>query len=173
MKDDLYKTREMPAEEQEKLDDRILDMDKSKLKFYEDLRAKAAGWTREKTGKLGGKVGEYLFLLPDLFILVCRLAVDKRVPGRQKLIVSGIIAYLIMPLDIIPDFIPVIGYVDDLVFAVIGLNLILNETDEKVLRDNWSGQGDVLHHLQSITAAAEKFLDRNLLQKIKRWVRKF
>jgi uncharacterized membrane protein YkvA (DUF1232 family) len=118
MKDDVFESKEIPADEQENIQDRIVDMDDAKLKFYEDLRKKAKGWTKEKTGSMGGKISEYLFLLPDFFILVCRLAVDKRVPAKHKLKVAGIIAYLIMPIDIIPDFIPVIGYVDDLVLVV-------------------------------------------------------
>ncbi|MCD8479868.1 MAG: DUF1232 domain-containing protein [Candidatus Cloacimonetes bacterium] len=77
-----------------------------------------------------------------------------------------------MPIDLIPDFIPVIGYMDDLVFVVLGLNLILNDIDPKILRDNWSGEGDILAQLQKISAMAEGFLDRNLLQKIKQWLRK-
>lgn len=172
MKDDVFESKEIPADEQENIQDRIVDIDDAKLKFYEDLRKKAKGWTKEKTGSMGGKISEYLFLLPDFFILVCRLAVDKRVPAKHKLKVAGIIAYLIMPIDIIPDFIPVIGYVDDLVLVVLGLNLILNDIDHKILRDNWSGEGDILQQLQKITALAEQFLDRNILQKIKHWLRK-
>ncbi|MCB5262036.1 MAG: DUF1232 domain-containing protein [Candidatus Cloacimonetes bacterium] len=172
MKDEVLETREIPVEEQDSINERIIDVDHAKLQFYEKLRKKAKGWTREKTGKVGGKVAEYLFLLPDFFILVCRLAVDKRVPAKQKLMVTGIIAYFIMPFDIIPDFIPVIGYVDDLVLAVLGLNLILNEVDAKILRDNWSGEGDVLGQLQKVTAAADNFLDRNLMQRIRHWLQK-
>ncbi len=172
MKDDLFEAREMPADEQDSVKDRILEIDAVKLKFYEDLRKKAKSWTNEKTGKLGGKLGEYLFLLPDFFILICRLAVDKRVPIKEKLMISGIIAYVIMPLDLIPDFIPIIGYMDDLVFVVLGLNMILNGTDPKVLQDNWSGEGDVLRQMQKITALAERFLDKNLLQKIRQWLKK-
>lgn len=172
MKDDVFESKEMPAEEQENVQDRIVDIDEDKLKFYEELRSKAKGWSEGKSGKLGGKVSEYLFLLPDLFILVCRLAMDKRVPSKQKLIVGGIVAYVIMPLDIIPDFIPVIGYVDDLVLIVMGLNIVLNEIDNKVLTDNWSGEGDVLIQIQKITSVAEKFLDRTILQRIKGWLKK-
>jgi hypothetical protein len=62
--------------------------------------------------------------------------------------------------------------VDDLVLVVLGLNLILNDIDHKILRDNWSGEGDILQQLQKITALAEQFLDRNILQKIKHWLRK-
>lgn len=172
MKDDVFETKEIPAEEQESIQDRIVDMDRTKLKFYEDLRKKAKGWAQSKTGSLGGKLSEYLFLLPDFFVMLCRLAVDKRVPGVIKLKISGIIAYLIMPIDIIPDFIPVVGYMDDLVFVVLGLNLILNDIDHKILRDNWSGEGDILEQLQKISALAENFLDQNIMQKIKHWVRK-
>ncbi|MDD3236087.1 MAG: DUF1232 domain-containing protein, partial [Candidatus Cloacimonetes bacterium] len=105
-------------------------------------------------------------------ILVCRLALDNRFPGKQKLMAGGIIAYVIMPLDIITDFIPVIGHVDDLVLVVMGLNMILNEIDPKVLADNWSGEGEVLEQIQKITATAEKFLDKNILQRIKGWLSK-
>lgn len=172
MKDEVFESREIPVEEQDNINDRIIDEDPVKLKFYENIRNKAKGWANEKTGKLGGKLGEYLFMLPDFFILVCRLAVDRRVTTKHKLFISGIIAYLIMPLDIIPDFIPVIGYIDDLVLVVLGLNLILNEIDEKVLIDNWSGEGDVLRQMQKITAAAEKFLDKNLINRIRHWLKK-
>ena len=172
MTDDILNGQEIPASEQEKLKEKIIDLDDEKLKFYEELRRKAKDWTANKGGKLCGKLVEYLFLLPDFFILVCRLAVDKRVPSKQKLMVGGVIAYLIMPLDIIPDFIPVIGHVDDLVLVVMGLNLILNEIDPKVLSDNWSGEGDVLEQMQKITATAERFLDKNILQRIKKWLRR-
>jgi len=172
MKDNIFEGREIPAEEQEKVKERIVDLDDVKLKFYEDLRRKAKDWSQEKTGKAGNKLTEYLFLLPDFFILVCRLAVDKRVPNIHKIKIAGIIAYLLMPIDIIPDFIPVIGYVDDLVLLVLGLNLILNDTDKKVLEDNWSGEGDVLQLLQKITATAERFLDKTILNRIKSWLRK-
>lgn len=167
MNDDILKTTEIPEGEQEKMKEKIIDLDADKLKFYEDLRKKAKGWTQNKGGSIGGKLGEYLFMLPDFFILVCRLAIDKRVSSKQKMIVGGIIAYVIMPIDIIPDFIPIVGQIDDLVLVVLGLNLVLNEIDPKVLSDNWSGEGEVLDQMKKITSAAERFLDKNLLQRIK------
>ena len=166
--DDVLESKEIPREEEEKIRAKVInDVTGKKLKFYEDLRKKIMGWTKEQLGSLGGKLGEYVFLLPDFFILICRLAMDKRVPVKQKMIVAGIITYVMMPIDLIPDFIPVIGLVDDLVLVVLGLNLILNEIDPKILLDNWSGEGQVLDHLQKITALADRFLDKHLLQKIK------
>ncbi|PKN80188.1 MAG: hypothetical protein CVU48_02785 [Candidatus Cloacimonetes bacterium HGW-Cloacimonetes-1] len=172
MTDDILNGREMPEHEQDEVKERILDLDAPKMKFYEDLRQKAKNWTNHKGGALGGKLGEYLFALPDLFILVCRLASDKRVPVKKKMVVAGIISYVLMPLDIIPDFIPVIGYLDDLVLIVMGLNIVLNDIEKKVLLDNWSGDGDLLDLMKKISATAEQFMNKNILQRIKNWVSK-
>ena len=168
MTDEIFESREMPEEEQDQLQDKIIDMDPKKLKFYEDLRAKTQNWTSKKTGKTGSALAEYLFMLPDFFILLTRLATDKRVPIKKKAVVAGIIAYMIMPFDLIPDFIPIIGHVDDLVMAVLGLNMVLNDIDEKILLDNWSGEAKLLDILQRITGTAEQFLDKTILSKLKK-----
>lgn len=143
-----------------------------KLKFYEKLREKITGFANEKAGEKAGKFTEYVLTLPDFFILLCRLAVDKRVKNSQKVMIGGIIVYVMSPIDLIPDFIPVIGYVDDIVLVVFGLNIILNDLDNQVLLDNWSGQQDVLGLLQKVTAGAEDFLNKNILKKIKNILRK-
>jgi len=85
---------------------------------------------------------------------------------------GGVIAYVMMPIDLIPDFIPVLGFVDDLVLIVLGLNMILNELNPQIVLDNWSGEGEVLEHLKKITALAEQFLDKHLLNKIKNVLKK-
>lgn len=146
--------------------------DPKKLKFYEKLRKTINKFAVSRGGENAGVFTKYLFALPDFFILLCRLAIDKRVSKNQKFLVGGIIAYVISPIDIIPDFIPFVGYVDDLVLVVYGLNIVLNELDKQVLIDNWTGEEDVLHLLQKITYVAENFLDKNILRKIKGWISK-
>ncbi|MCK4311817.1 MAG: DUF1232 domain-containing protein [Candidatus Cloacimonetes bacterium] len=164
--------KEIPKEEKEEIKEKVVfTEDKKKLKFYEILRKRILKFAEDKAGHTAGKFTEYVLTLPDFFILLCRLAVDKRVPATQKVIVSGIIAYVISPIDIIPDFIPVIGYIDDIVLVVFGLNLVLNEIDKQVILDNWSGEEDILQLLQKITLAAERFLDKNILRRIKKWIR--
>lgn len=170
--DETLKTTEMDADDAEKIKEKIIFSDEDrKMKFYEELRKKVRKYSKGK-GTKAGTLSEYLFLLPDFFILVCRLAIDERVPTKKKVITGAILAYLVMPIDIIPDFIPVIGHLDDLVLVVIGLNMILNEVDKQVLLDNWSGEGDLLELLQSITAKAEQFMDKNILTRIKNWINK-
>jgi len=146
--------------------------DHKQLKFYGKLRKKIHKLAAEKGGEKAGVFTEYILALPDFFVLLCRLAIDKRVSKKQKLLVGGIIAYVISPIDIIPDFIPFIGYVDDLVLVVYGLNIVLNELDKQVLVDNWSGEEDILTLLQRVTYVAENFLDKNILRKIKGWIGK-
>jgi uncharacterized membrane protein YkvA (DUF1232 family) len=143
-----------------------------RFQFYEKLRKKMRKYANNKVGEKYGKMGEYVFLIPDFFMLMCRLAMDKRVPSKQKLLVGGIIAYVISPIDIIPDFIPVFGYMDDLVLVVYGLNIMLNEVDKKALLDNWSGEEELLSLLKGITAVSEEFLDKNILRKIRNIVGK-
>lgn len=170
MTDEVFESREMPEDEQDKLKERIIDMDPKTMKFYEELRKKAKDWSSEKSSGKFTKLSEYLFLLPDFFILLTRLAVDKRVQNKKKVMVAGIIAYVMMPFDIIPDFIPIIGQIDDLVLVVLGLNMILNDIDKKILLDNWSGEGQLLELLQKISSLAEKFLDKTILSRIKGWL---
>jgi uncharacterized membrane protein YkvA (DUF1232 family) len=165
-------TTEMGSEDTEKIKEKIIFTDdERKMQFYEELRKKVRKYSHGK-GTKAGTLSEYLFLLPDFFILVCRLAIDERVPTKKKVIAGAIMAYLVMPIDIIPDFIPVIGHLDDLVLVVIGLNMILNEVDKQVLLDNWSGEGNLLELLQTITAKAEKFMDKNIMTRIKNWISK-
>jgi len=145
-------------------------LDSKKLQFYEILRKRIRKFVLNHGGESSNKFTGYLLALPDFFILLCRLAVDKRVTSSQKLFIGGIIAYVMLPIDIIPDFLPIIGYVDDLVLVVFGLNLIMNELDRKILIDNWSGEEDVLELLKKISATAEQFLNKNILKKIQNWI---
>jgi len=146
--------------------------DKKKLHFYEHMRQTVRRAVANKAGEKSSKIVEYLLTLPDFFILLTRLGLDKRVTKVQKLFVGGIIGYIIMPIDLIPDFIPVFGFVDDLVLVVYALNTMLNEIDPHIVKENWSGDGDVLELLQKITRTAEEFLDKKILKKIKRWIEK-
>ena len=64
-----------------------------------------------------------------------RIMTDKRVPVYVKILPGFVVLYLIMPFDLIPDFIPVIGYVDDGGIALIGLALVIKLTPRAVIDD--------------------------------------
>ncbi len=153
------------------IEDKIVYTDEKKLlNFYEKLRCHCIQSAGKKTGKIGKEITQLLLFLPDFAMLVIRLFIDKRTPKRVKIILGGVITYLFTPWDIIPDFIPIIGYVDDLVLVVIALNSMLNEIDPDIVMDNWSGKEKPLTLIQQIIAVTEKFLSQNILVRIKKIV---
>ena len=135
-------------------------------RFYEKLKNKF----KKKTDGKYNQISDYLFLLPDFFMLLFRLMKDERVEKKQKFFIVGVMAYVISPIDLIPDFIPIIGYVDDLVLVVFAINSLLNEIDIEIVQDNWSGDTAMLQKLKDVSAMADNYLDRNILKKIKNWI---
>jgi uncharacterized membrane protein YkvA (DUF1232 family) len=96
------------------------------------------------------RLKEYALFAPRLVKLVFRLVRDKRVPARPKAILVILSAYLASPIDLIPDFIPGLGYVDDLVLAAFALDQILNRVPDHVVREHWDGDEDVLQIVREI-----------------------
>lgn len=113
--------------------------------FYHQLRAEVRAWSK-KQGKEGlGATGELVLLAPELFKLLCTLLLDNRVPGVCKAKLGIAVAYFVSPVDLIPEaVVGPIGYLDDVAVAAYALNSILDETSPEVLRELWSGKGDVI-----------------------------
>ncbi len=63
--------------------------------------------------------------IPDCVVLFRRLVTDPRVPRRRKLLLLALVAYLVMPLDLVPDFIPVAGQLDDAILVALVLRIVL------------------------------------------------
>jgi uncharacterized membrane protein YkvA (DUF1232 family) len=79
---------------------------------------------------------------------------DKRVPARQKAILVMMGVYLASPIDIIPDFIPGLGHVDDLILVAFALDQIINRVPEECVREHWDGDEDVLEVVREILEIA-------------------
>jgi len=123
-------------------------------RFYDRLRENLGS-----RAKKFGKVGELLLLVPDVFILLWRLANDPRVSSNHKVLLGSGLAYYFFPLDVVPDFLG-IGFVDDLIFGVYILNRLLQDVDEEILREHWSGEGDVLDMIRRVLGSADGFLSK-------------
>lgn len=104
--------------------------------------------------------------IPNLGKLLLKLARDPRVPRKNKLIFGGIAAYLLLPVDFIPDFLPGIGQVDDLVLVALGLDAMVNRVSPEVLAEHWDGDEDVLEKIRGILATVTKFVPDGVKQKI-------
>jgi len=77
--------------------------------------------------------------VPDCLLLFRRLLADERVSRRHKIVLVGLIAYLAMPLDLVPDFIPIAGQLDDVILVVVVLRLVLRAGGPSLLREHWPG----------------------------------
>ena len=150
--------------------------EKQLLDVYQKLRRKVrtslanrrAAASPDKPTAYERLVGS-LALLPDLFHLVIKLLFDRSVSARHKVLLGAMAAYILNPIDIIPDFIPVVGYLDDLVVLALGCSRRFSKADEKLAaaaRRHWAGEGDVFEAVQSVVSTAEsaaKFLPKRFM----------
>ena len=127
-------------------------------RYYDKIRQSISRYLDKKGGAVE-KGGEYLMLVPDIFMLLWRLVNDSRVNAKQKMLLGSGIAYYIFPIDIMPEaFLGPMGLVDDLVLAVYILKSLLNDTDPAILREHWSGEEDILATIQRVLAAADRLV---------------
>ena len=77
--------------------------------------------------------------IPDCIVLVSRLLADGRVPRRRKLLLVALVAYLALPFDLVPDFIPVAGQLDDVLIVAFVLRRFLRSGGEPLVREHWPG----------------------------------
>jgi uncharacterized membrane protein YkvA (DUF1232 family) len=94
--------------------------------------------------------------------LLFALLKDPRVSSADKAIIAGVIMYVIVPLDVIPDFIPFIGQIDDSYLLAIGFIRLLNRAEYKVIMDHWRGEVDIKELVTNISKVAEYFLPKRV-----------
>jgi len=100
----------------------------------------------------------FLNYIPRFFRLLLNLLRDSRVSATDKAILGATIAYLINPADIVPDWIPFLGMVDDLYLIALALLRLILRTDEKVLAQYWDGPEELVTLLKQISEWAVAFL---------------
>jgi uncharacterized membrane protein YkvA (DUF1232 family) len=86
-------------------------------------------------------------LVPDCIVLFSRLLRDPRLPRREKLLVAALLPYLLSPIDLIPDFIPVAGQLDDAVIVALVLGRVVRSRPELV-EEHWPGPQRTLDWLE-------------------------
>src|SRR3982750_4247301 len=117
---------------------------------------------RSDKRELRGRMGNFLMFLPNMAKLLGRLLKDTRVPTAEKALFVGAIVYFVSPIDFIPDIFPFIGQVDDIYVIALVLLRLVNRTDERIVRQHWSGGGDIVALADSIASIAPRFLPKRI-----------
>jgi len=112
--------------------------------------------------------------IPSYLRLLGGLLLDRRVSTLDKALVAAAIAYVISPIDLIPDFIPFLGEVDDVFFMTLALQRLVSHAGRDVLLDHWHGDPDELDdlNLKEIIGAATLFLPVGVRTKLVSLVRR-
>lgn len=135
--------------------------------FYKKLRVKLRKWAESSDGKQN-KWAEYILAAPDLFHLLCKLALDKDVSAKEKAKLAVAIAYFVSPVDLMPEaLLGPAGYADDVVLAAYVLKGVINSTPKEIVDRHWAGDGDVLEVIQHILEVADEMLGSGLVGKLK------
>jgi uncharacterized membrane protein YkvA (DUF1232 family) len=77
--------------------------------------------------------------VPDCVVLVRRLLGEPRVPRRSRVVLGAVLAYLVSPIDLVPDFVPVAGQLDDAVLLALALRHLVRSAGPEVVRTRWPG----------------------------------
>ncbi len=120
-------------------------------RYYDVLRSRIVSWLDHHVGERFEPYRQALFLVPDVFALVFRLAQDNRVKLINRIKLWGLIIYILSPVDINIDFILPLGPLDDLALSLVVLDSVFEDTPDHVLEDNWSGDGDAVAVLRGLT----------------------
>jgi uncharacterized membrane protein YkvA (DUF1232 family) len=89
-------------------------------------------------------------LIPDCVGLVRRLARDPRVPRRWRWALVALLAYLLVPFDLVPDFVPIAGQLDDALLAVVAVRGVLRSAGPAVVAEHWFGSQRALAVLSRV-----------------------
>lgn len=96
-----------------------------------------------------------LSLLPDVIRLLYRLAADPHLPGGIRTRLWLLLGYLLSPIDLVPDFVPVLGYADDALVVVLTLRSVARRAGPDALALHWPGTPDglaIVHRLVGLPA---------------------
>jgi uncharacterized membrane protein YkvA (DUF1232 family) len=107
----------------------------------------------------GMNLREVARFVPEIVRLVRRLAQDGELPRGVRVRLACLLAYLALPFDIVPDFIPVLGYADDVIVVALVLRSVIRRAGQKALSRHWTGTAEglrLLHRLVGVKPVGER-----------------
>lgn len=110
-------------------------------------------WVQQKRAGKSVDWREILRLVSDVVRLVRRLAADRTVPRGTRWWLIGLLGYLLLPIDLVPDFIPVLGYADDAIIVAIVLRFAIRHAGRDAIERHWPGSPEGLASVLALVSA--------------------
>ncbi|RRO15649.1 DUF1232 domain-containing protein [Saccharopolyspora rhizosphaerae] len=103
-----------------------------------------------------GALTEALRLLPDTLRLVRRLAADPGMPRGVRIRLGALMAYLALPFDLVPDFVPILGYADDAIVVVAVLRSVVRRAGPDAVHQHWPGSDEGFAALSRVAGLPQR-----------------
>jgi uncharacterized membrane protein YkvA (DUF1232 family) len=107
-------------------------------------------------------IADAALLLPNLVKLVGRLLRDPRVPRRSKITLGMAAAYVVSPIDLIPEVIPVIGWADDVLLVMFAIDSLIDRAGPELVDEHWDGPGDLLSLVRDVVGVSRTLMPKRL-----------
>lgn len=109
-------------------------------------------------------------VVPNLAKLTVRAARDPRVPAKSKAVAAAAVVLAVSPVDLIPDFVPVLGKVDDILLVAFALNRLVEQAGIAVVREHWDGDPRILSALLEALNLVAGMIPRRLRLLLNRYL---
>ncbi len=144
------------------------------LSFYYRLRERFTASLEARAGRGGKGLAEVLLLVPDVFILLARLALDKSVPTQTRTLMAGALAYFLMPVDLLPEaFLGPGAFAEDLVIAVAVLAKAFGGELEPYAERYWNGSEKLRDVIGAVSQIASELLGASLYERVRKLLGKW
>ena len=144
-----------------------IEADNLEEKVVPKLKTKIVGWVKEHGAGLTREITDLILALPELVLLLVRLIKDPRVSTELKLKITLAVAYVVSPVDLIPEAVgSILGFVDDTLAMAILIAGLVEEIPNEIISDNWTGRPDILELIIKGKDLLSKMLPSNVAEKL-------
>ncbi|MDY7091953.1 MAG: YkvA family protein [Acidobacteriota bacterium] len=139
------------------------------LSFYDRLRQRMLDAAEGRAGEKGQRAADLLLVVPDVFLLLVRMVLDREVPRGTRNLIGGALLYFLVPMDLLPEaFMGPLGFTDDLLLAAAVLSAAMGPALEPIAERHWSGRPGVRRALGDAAVSARALLGEPILKRIGR-----
>ncbi len=112
------------------------------------------------------RLRDLALFLPRLARMIAALMADRTVPRSAKIVLAAVAVYLASPVDLIPDFIPVLGYLDDVLLVAVVLDGLLNYLDRALLLKYWPGDAATLDSIAAVARRVARWVPSRIKSRL-------